>query len=511
MEIERLLDAPGSQRLDGGESGPTVPTKPQSGNWLQVFIVLGVCLCEPITAFVPMPFLAQASLSLVNETGITQGDSSRVGYHIGIIESSFFLTQALCILHWGRLSDRIGRRPVLLTGLFGLIASMLSFGLAKSVTTVVLSRMIAGVLNGNVGVAKTMLAELTNDSNRARVLSLFPITWVIGLTIAPVIGGALQHPAERLLIFKGNKFLAANPYFLPCFVSALCCACAWVFAFFALGETLNAESKVRSTNKTVKSYGAIPNASTPSSVLDPNVLPTTSEANDTSLRSVLTRPVILAITNYGWLALIEISFWAILTVFLPIPVSAGGLGLPPPLVGAICGAFGLFDGLIQLVAFAPMLKRFGPKKIMIATMISFWFIFACFPIMHELTKANPTPAGELHWSVWAVMLAMMLMGSMFDMGFSVNFMFVSAAAPSPALLGTTNGLAQMVISFLRALGPVSATSLFSLSMAHPRWLGLHGYSVFVFIAILTGFAVRSALLLPENPNMNMNKDDEDEQ
>ncbi|KAF8317183.1 MFS general substrate transporter [Clavulina sp. PMI_390] len=507
METERLLDTPDSQRLDGGESGPAIPPKPQSGNWSQIFIVLSVCLCEPIVAFMPMPFLAQ----LVNETGITNGDPSQVGYYIGIIESAFFLTQALCILHWGRLSDRIGRRPVLLIGLSGLTASMISFGFAKSFHAVVLSRMIAGVLNGNIGVAKTMIAELTNDSNRSRVLSLLPITWVFGVTITPIIGGAIQHPAERLSLFKGNKFLAANPYFLPCFLAASCCACAWIFAFFALGETLNAKAKAKSTKKSAKSYGAIPNPSTSSSPLDPDVPPPKSETQDNSLRSVLTRPVILAIMNYGWLALLEISFWAILTVFLPVPVSAGGLGLPPPLVGVVCGAFGLFDGIVQLVAFSATLKRFGPKKIMIGTMISFWFIFACFPIMHELTKANPTPVGELHWSVWAVMLVMMLMGGMVDMGYSVNFMFVSAAAPNPALLGTTNGLAQMVISFLRALGPVGASSLFSLSMAHPKWLGMHGYAVFVFIAILTGFAVHSALLLPEKPDMNLDKENEDEE
>lgn len=85
-------------------------------------------------------------------------------------------------------------------------------------------------------------------------------------------------------------------------------------------------------------------------------------------------------------------------------------------------------------------------------------------------------------------------------------MFVSAAAPDPTLLGTTNGLAQMVISFTRALGPVGATSLFSISTTHPKWLGLHGYGVFVFLAILTGVAVYCSTLLPEEAKVD--KDDE---
>ena len=80
----------------------------------------------------------------------------------------------------------------------------------------------------------------------------------------------------------------------------------------------------------------------------------------------------------------------------------------------------------------------------------------------------------------------------------VNFIFISAAAPSPALLGTTNGLAQMVISFTRALGPFGATALFSTSMAHPQFL--KGYSVFVLLGLLTGIAVYCTSLLPEDVN-----------
>jgi len=80
-------------------------------------------------------------------------------------------------------------------------------------------------------------------------------------------------------------------------------------------------------------------------------------------------------------------------------------------------------------------------------------------------------------------------------------MFISAAAPSPSLLGTTNGLAQMIVSFARALGPFGATALFSTSMAHPQFLGLRGYAVFVLFGLLTCIAVYCSLLLPEDVTM----------
>lgn len=62
-------------------------------------------------------------------------------------------------------------------------------------------------------------------------------------------------------------------------------------------------------------------------------------------------------------------------------------------------------------------------------------------------------------------------------------------------MGTANGVSQTVISFVRALGPVGATSLFSISAEHHEIL--HGYAVFVFLMILTTVAVYSAMLLPE--------------
>lgn len=54
--------------------------------------------------------------------------------------------------------------------------------------------------------------------------------------IAPVIGGALQHPAERFALFSGNVFFKDYPYFLPCFVSASFSAVTWIIAYFFLEE-----------------------------------------------------------------------------------------------------------------------------------------------------------------------------------------------------------------------------------------------------------------------------------
>lgn len=97
------------------------------------------------------------------------------------------------------------------------------------------------------------IGELSNESNRARISTLFSITWFTGATIgtrtqflltllsspnleAPVIGGALQHPTEHFAIFHGNSFLTMYPYFLPCFTAAAFSGFVSLLAFLALGE-----------------------------------------------------------------------------------------------------------------------------------------------------------------------------------------------------------------------------------------------------------------------------------
>ena len=99
-------------------------------------------------------------------------------------ESTFYLAQTLFVLQWGRLSDRIGRKPVIMIGMLGLTFSMLCFGLSQSFPGVVASRSLAGLLNGNIGVLKAMMAEITDDTNAAQGFAFISVVWSTGSTIA---------------------------------------------------------------------------------------------------------------------------------------------------------------------------------------------------------------------------------------------------------------------------------------------------------------------------------------
>jgi len=111
--------------------------------WFQFSIVMFLQFAEPLTSQVISPFMPQ----LVRELGITGGDEAKVGYYVGMMHSIFFLTQALTVLHWARLSDSIGRKPVIIVGLAGLTISMYSFGLSRTFWGLVFSRSLSGALS----------------------------------------------------------------------------------------------------------------------------------------------------------------------------------------------------------------------------------------------------------------------------------------------------------------------------------------------------------------------------
>ena len=192
-----------------------------------------VMISEPISLTILFPFV----YFMVKDFQLSQ-DERDIGYYVGLIASAFSLAQFCTSLGWGWLSDRIGRRPVLLIGLAGNTLTMLAFGLSRSLVWAILSRALCGALNGNIAVAKTVLGEITDSSNRAFGFSVFGFTWGIGMVMGPAIGGFLAFPSKYLpVLFGGCTFLEENPYFLPCLVSALISIAGFLIGIFVLPET----------------------------------------------------------------------------------------------------------------------------------------------------------------------------------------------------------------------------------------------------------------------------------
>lgn len=461
--------------------------------WRQFSIILFLQLAEPLTSQVIAPFAPQ----LIRDIGITNGDETRVGYYVGLMHSLFFATQALTVLHWSRLSDHIGRKPVILTGLFGLSISMYCFGLSKTFWGLVLSRALNGALNGNIGVMKSMMVEITDSTNLAQAYSYMPIAWSSGGTIGPLIGGSLSRPADQFPnIFGHSQFLKTYPYFLACAVPATFSMLAWVVTFLFLQETVPTRvtlwrllrGKHRKDSTPVK--GPV-TPTVPTGYLtaedttqrakadgDPKPLP---------LRSLMIPRVIIAAGNYATLSLFDIAFRAVQPVFFATPIELGGLGLDPLRIGNILAIYGVINGLFQVIFFADLHDRFGSKTIFSVSMAAGIPMIITLPILNALARVQ-----GLSPMVWAIVGLQLAFSVIVNLAYACVFIYIAAASPNQASLGATNGIAQLGVSIMRAIGPASATSTFSLSIENPH----HAWIVYYYLIALVCVGICTSLLLP---------------
>ncbi|HQT92629.1 MAG TPA: MFS transporter, partial [Candidatus Kryptobacter bacterium] len=111
---------------------------------------------------------------------------------IGLLTASYSLMQFLFVPFWGRLSDRIGRRPIILMSVFGSFISYFIFGLAGSLTVLFISRMLAGFMGANISTANAYIADSTSFEDRAKYMGMIGAAFGVGFMLGPFIGGIMS-------------------------------------------------------------------------------------------------------------------------------------------------------------------------------------------------------------------------------------------------------------------------------------------------------------------------------
>ncbi len=148
-------------------------------------------------------------------------------FTVGLLATSFSLMQFIFAPIWGRVSDRVGRRPIILLGLLGSCLSYFGFGMASTLTSLFAARIFAGIAGANIPTAQAVVADLTTPENRARGMGMVGAAFGLGFIFGPAIGG----------------FLSRYGYSVPAFFASGLSLVNFVAAWFLLPETLKPEHR----------------------------------------------------------------------------------------------------------------------------------------------------------------------------------------------------------------------------------------------------------------------------
>jgi len=362
---------------------------------------------------------------------------------------------------------------------------MLCFGLSRTFWGLVLSRCVTGALNGNIGVMKSMMGELTDVTNRAQGFALLPMISSIGVVAGPVIGGSLSRPQDHFQRLFAASFWADYPYFLTSLLAAMFAALTFVMILLFLNETLPGALLYR-PRPTVIDGEATPRSGDYGAINKKSNLP-----GPVPMKSLLVPKVLLPIACYCSVAVLQIMMCALQPLFYSASVADGGLGLTPVTIGFWMSCLGVVNGTIQAFFFAPLISKFGPKTMYRIGHGASALLFALFPIIHMIARRS-----GIVWSVWALLSCQLSLTVLQSMAFSSVLIYITASAPNQKTLGAIHGLSQTTVSTGRAIGPALATSMFAYSVEHNV---LGGYAVYLVMIALTLATSRFGAMLPVEP------------
>jgi MFS family permease len=186
-----------------------------------------------VTIVIPFaPFMVQEMLH------IPPSASYQTGYYCGLIASFFACGSIFGSPVWGRICDKIGRRPVILCGLFTNFFFLFLFGLSRTYLHAIALRFLHGMLTGNVTVSKTYLSDITDSTNESAAFGMIGMTFGFGVVMGPLVGGYLSRPAIQYpLLFGSDSFFARYPYALPCMTVGTFAGCSFILSVFLLPES----------------------------------------------------------------------------------------------------------------------------------------------------------------------------------------------------------------------------------------------------------------------------------
>ena len=301
---------------------------------------------------------------------------------------------------WGRLSDRVGRRPVLMASMAAAALAYLGLAFADALWMVFAARAFAGICAGNIAAAQAYIADVTPPDKRARGMGMIGAAFGLGFIIGPVIGG----------IVAGDDIRTAD-LTTPGLIAAAMSATAFLGVVALLPESRKAPGSGRAPSRVA------------------------------ALREALAQPVLARLLVVFFLVIV--AFSGMETTFAWWAIAQFGWGPRP--IGFVFFYVGLLSALMQGGLIGPLTRRFGEERLMLGGLI----LIAVGLLVMPFARTLP---------VLLVALSALALG-MGAMQPSINSLISRRAGAEQQ--GEVLGVAQSVGGLSRVLGPLIAGTLFN--------------------------------------------------
>jgi multidrug resistance protein len=319
---------------------------------------------------------------------------------VGLLFASYSIMQLIFSPVLGRLSDKYGRRPVLLVSIIGTGIGFLILGFAKTLWMLFLGRILDGISGGNISTAQAYIADITTKEDRAKGMGLLGAAFGLGFIFGPAIGGILSRWGVEV------PFLFAAGL---CFANAL-------LLYFTLPETVTPDHPAR-VSAAGRSFA--------------------------QLWKSLKQPRLGFVITIYFLFVVAFSImttsFSLYTMFR--------FGYDAHQNGYLFAYVGLIAVIIQGVLIGKLVKRFGEMPLVIAGALFFALSLFAVPFV------GPNTGG---------LLALLIGGGIFSLGNSLATPALNSLASKsvgPAEQGSVMGVIQSAASLARAVGPTIAAVL----------------------------------------------------
>jgi MFS family permease len=415
-------------------------------------------------------------------------EKSELGWRASYLAAAFNFGQLFGSMLFGWLSDKYGRRPIMIGGLVGTTATILLFGFSSSYWMALSARSLWGFLNANVGIAKTYMAEICDDTNQAKGLATLGFGTGLARLIAPVVGGALAQPATKWPnVFSPDGMFGKFAFVLPCWIGAAIATISLVTSVLFLKETLVREPPAAS-NSMIED--GIPLAVTGA---PPPAAPKKKQKLDRFLAVQLLRSkkVMVSCILYTLLGMCVSALSEVLPLWALLPIAEGGFSMDSTEIGFLLLIGAPLQLIGQVFVFDRAVRRFGFLRTfqLAMTWVGLWVFL--MPFAHEMASDNVYAT----WAVLAISWAMVSAVWMF--AFTATFGLINNSTLAKNR-GTANGLSQSMVAIGRIVGPIFGGNTFAWSASGGHSWPFDFHFVFHLIGITMWITAGLAFILPKS-------------